>query len=391
MSETNSGYDAIVIGSGSVGTPSSVFLAQKGFKVLVLDGNASAGQGENKAAIGGVRATHSDPAKIKVCQESLGIFSTWQDRYDVDVGWKKGGYTFPVYEQREEDILKSILPIQKEYELNIDWKDPDYIKQIVPGINPNGLRGGTFSPDDGQVSPLMSSEAFTKEGRNLGVDFHFREDVTDILVQGDRVTGVKTNKGEYMADVILNAAGAKATAVCEMADFSIPVMPDSHEAGISAPVKDFLGPLVVDLRPSKDGKTSNFYFGQNHEGALIFCYTPSPLFPGVDHSCTSEFMPIIAKRLVSLIPRLKNLVIRRLWRGLYPMTPDGVAVVGKWDELDGMYLGIGMCGQGFMMGPGVANNLASLISSGKPVMDSAVFDTLSPKRDFYAQKTELLK
>ena len=47
-----------------------------------------------------------------------------------------------------------------------------------------------------------------------------------------------------------------------------------HEAGISAPIAPFLGPLVVDLRPGPDGRTANFYFGQNHEGQIIFCYTP---------------------------------------------------------------------------------------------------------------------
>jgi sarcosine oxidase subunit beta len=156
-------------------------------------------------------------------------------------------------------------------------------------------------------------------------------------------------------------------------------------------VKQFLKPLVVDIRPGVEGRTANFYFGQNSEGPIIFCYTPIKIFPGQDRRCTSEFMPIMARRLVDLIPRLKNLTIRRLWRGLYPMTPDGVAVVGKPSGIEGLYLGIGMCGQGFMMGPGVGFNLASLITEGKPLMKKEVFDLLSPDRDFYSGKKEALK
>ena len=57
-------YDAIVIGAGSVGMPAAMFLAEKGLKVLCLDQFASPGQGSNKAAIGGIRATQSAPAKI---------------------------------------------------------------------------------------------------------------------------------------------------------------------------------------------------------------------------------------------------------------------------------------------------------------------------------------
>ena len=214
----------------------------------------------------------------------------------------------------------------------------------------------------------------------------------NILTKGDKeVIGVKTKKGEYKADAVLNASGAHASDICKMLGLDIPVNPDSHEAGITAPVRQFLEPLVVDLRPGPEGKTSNFYFGQCSEGQIIFCYTPLNIFPGENRYSTSEFMPIMARRLVDLIPRLKNLTIRRTWRGLYPMTPDGVAVVGKSSEVEGFYLGIGMCGQGFMMGPGVGLNLANLISKGEPVIKRDVFNLLSPERDFYSGKKEALK
>ena len=71
--------DVIVAGAGSVGIPTALALAERGLKVLVLDRSASPGQGSNKSAIGGVRATHSDPAKILLCQRSLEIFSKWYE------------------------------------------------------------------------------------------------------------------------------------------------------------------------------------------------------------------------------------------------------------------------------------------------------------------------
>jgi len=59
----NSSYDVIIIGSGSVGAPAAMACAAAGQKVLVLDDTASTGQGENKHAIGGIRATHLEPLK----------------------------------------------------------------------------------------------------------------------------------------------------------------------------------------------------------------------------------------------------------------------------------------------------------------------------------------
>ena len=387
----NENFDAIVIGAGSTGIPITYFLSINGLKVLCVDQYASAGQGQNKAAIGGVRATHSDSAKIKICKQSIDFFSTWKEKHGHEIGWKKGGYAFPVYREREEKILKAILPIQKKHDLNIDWINAESIKEIIPGINPNGLIGGTFAPDDGQVSPLLAIEAMEQVAKEAGAKFLYESEVTNLIIEKNKIRAVEIGTDKYNTNIVVNAAGAYADKIGKMAGITIPLIPDSHEAGISAPVEEFLRPLVVDLRPGEDGKSSIFYFGQNHDKGIIFCFTPGTLVPGYNRTSTSEFMPIMVKRLLGLIPRLKNLRVRRIWRGLYPMTPDGIAIIGKAPGIEGFYLSAGMCGQGFMMGPGIGLNLASLIIKGKPEIPQEIFNTLSPERDFYSGKSESLK
>ena len=384
-------FDAIVLGAGSVGNPAAYFLAREGLRVLVLDELPSAGQGQNKAAIGGVRATHSDPAKIKLCQLSLEIFSGWKESTGVDIGWKQGGYCFPAWDEKVEGTLRSLLPVQKRFRLNIDWHDAGEMRRIVPGIEPDGLRGGTYSPEDGQVNPLRAAQAFANEARRLGATYRFREPARTLLLEEGAAVGVRTDQGEYRAPAVVVAAGVRASELCRQASLDVPILPESHEAGISAAVAQFLGPLVVDLRPGPEGKTTNFYFGQDAEGQVIFCYTPRPAIPGENRTSTYEFMPIAAARLVQIIPRLKNLTIRRVWRGLYPMTPDGSPLVGRAPHVVGLYLGVGMCGQGFMLGPGVGANLASLVAKGRPLIDPEVFDLLSPGRDLYGGKHETLR
>ena len=384
-------FDAIVIGAGSVGNPTAYFLAREGLCVLVLDELASSGQGQNKAAIGGVRATHSDPAKIRLCQLSLDVFSRWRESTGTDIGWKAGGYCFPAFDATVEATLLQLLPIQKQYRLNIDWLGAEGIQRVVPGIREEGLRGGTYSPDDGQVNPLRASASFTSEALRLHAEYRYRESVEGLVMEDHTVTGVRTDRGEYYAPVVINAAGVHASRICQMVGLDLPILPDSHEGGISAPVKPFLGPLVVDLRPGPEGKTTNFYFGQDADDQIIFCYTPKVPIAGENRTSTYEFMPVVAARLVEVLPRLKNLTIRRVWRGLYPMTPDGSPIVGKAPRVEGLLLGIGMCGQGFMLGPGVAMNLASLAVHGKPVTDPEVFDLLSPSRDLFGSRRESLK
>jgi sarcosine oxidase subunit beta len=384
-------YDVIVVGSGSVGNPTAYHLAKAGLRVLVLDRRMAAGQGDNKAAIGGVRATHSDPGKIGICLESLKIFSGWKEEYGFDVGWKPGGYCFPVYTESIEKTLKALIPYQKERGLKIDWVGPQAIREIVPGINPDGLIGGTYSPGDGQVSPLLAPIAFQQEAKKKGAVYQFNEKVTGYLKSNGKIHGVQTNRDKYSANWVVLAAGADAGEHSSLLGFSIPVTPDSHEGGISAPIKHFLAPLVVDLRPGPEGRTANFYFGQNSEGQIIFCYTPKKLFTGTDRESLSEFLPTLASRMITLLPRFKNLLIRRIWRGCYPMTPDGVPIIDYAPGLEGLILAVGMCGQGFMLGPGVGKNIASMIINNKPYISAEAQNCFRYNRDIYKTSTETLK
>ena len=373
-------YDVIIVGAGSIGAPAAVSLAEAGVKTLVIDKRPSPGQGENKHAIGGIRATHSDPAKIMTCRRSIDIFSSWEGRYGDDIEWTDGGYTFPAYREEEESALRSILPIQKEFGLNIDFVGPDRMAEIVPGIDQRGLKGGTFSPDDGSASPLLAISAFYEQAVRSGCQFKFNERVERVLSEKGEVTGVRTGDGEYHAPVVIDAAGPYSRELCSTVGVDIPVRPDSHEGAITEPVERFFSPMVVDLRPGPGSK--NFYFYQNLKGQVIFCITPDPPIYGTDGRETSTFLPQVAKRLVGLLPRLKNIRVRRVWRGLYPMSPDGSPLVGWSEEVKGLLHATGMCGQGFMIGPGLSEVLARMVTQKSTPDDGVVLDGFSPYREF---------
>ncbi len=377
-------YDVIIIGAGSIGTPTAFSLARAGFRTLVLDRNASAGQGSNKAAIGGIRATHSDPAKIRLCLRSLEIFSTWKELYGDDIEWEKGGYAFVAYTPREEKTLKDLLVVQKSYGLNINWLNRDKMLEVIPDLNRDGLIGGTFSPDDGSASPLLSQHAFYAQAKRLWAEFRFNETVTGVDVEDGRVRGVRTNRGEYCADVVVNAAGAWAAPLAKMLGIDVPVKPDCHEAAITEPVAHFLGPMVVDIRPVAG--SANYYFYQHSTGQIVFCITPSPSIWGEDRRETSVFLPQIAGRMVDLMPRLKNIRVRRTWRGLYPMTPDGFPIVGWSEEVEGYLLAVGMCGQGYMLGPGMGEFITRMVQHNLASGDQEILQILSPYRQFAGQE-----
>ena len=380
-------YEAIIVGAGSIGVPTAMALGEAGVKTLVLDKRASPGQGQNKHAIGGIRATHSDPGKILACLRSLEIFSSWEEKFGDNIEWLKGGYTFPVYRRKEEAALKSILPIQKQFGLNIDFVGPEKIREVIPGINPEELIGGTFSPDDGSASPLLSINAFYRHARAAGVQFRFKEEIKQIIVEGEKVIGVATDRDQYTAAVVVDAAGPRSRQLCKTAGIDIPVIPDSHEGAITEPVQPFFTTMVVDLRPGPGSK--NYYFYQNKHGQILFCITPDPPIVGTDIRETSVFLPQVCSRMVRLLPRLKNLRVRRVWRGLYPMSPDGSPILGWNRDVRGLLHATGMCGQGYMLGPGAGEVVARMVTGKQTADDQVILEGFSPYRNY--GKEEALK
>ncbi|MCD4743509.1 MAG: FAD-binding oxidoreductase [Desulfobacteraceae bacterium] len=378
-------FDVIVIGAGSVGVPAALSMAQKKLKILVIDALASPGQGQNKRAIGGIRATHSDKGKITTSLKSIEIFSTWKEKYGDDIGWIANGYSFPAYSEKDEKMLKDLMKVQKSFDLNIKWLSPEEYLEIVPGINKNNLQGSTYSPDDGSASPLLAINAFYFKSIEFGAKYNFDEQVISIDTSKSDEIKIKTDKGEYSCNKVINAAGNYAKEIGKMAGIDLPVTPDSHEGAITEPVQRFFGPMVVDLRASEGQGTAdsaNYYFYQNNEGQVIFCITPKHLMVGTESESTSVFLPQVAKRMVALFPKLANLKVRRTWRGQYPMSPDGFPLVGAKKKNPNFINAVGMCGQGYMLGPGLRELLSRIVTEDLSQDDLDVLKNFDLERDF---------
>lgn len=202
----------------------------------------------------------------------------------------------------------------------------------------------------------------------------------------NKIIEIRTQKEIFLAGLVINAAGAEVKSIGAMAEVNIPVYTDCHEAGITEAVQRFFEPMVVDVRGEE--QSSNYYFYQNAEGQVVFCITPEPSIIGTDIDSTSTFLTLVIKRMVNLYPRLRHLRIRRTWRGLYPMTPDGFPIVGYAKEVDNFFLAVGMCGQGFMIGPGLGKIVSEIVVD-KTHEHDEILEQLTLYRNFSG--SEMLK
>lgn len=352
--------DAIIIGGGILGAATGYYLAKKSFKVILLEKEYLCA-GSTGRCIGGIRQQFTTPATIKVAMESVRLFSTMEKEFGTDIEWYQGGYLFLAHsETRKNEYLKAI-DLQKRVGLDVEFIPPDDIKRIVPSLNLDGLLGAAYCPSDGQANPFLVVKAYTDNIRLLGGKILLYNQVTQVRTSDSKVTSVVTHIGEeYSAPIIVNAAGPHAKDVGRMAGIEFPCEPERHEALVTERSEPLFDPMIVDYRP--DG----CYFIQiKATNQFIGCYTPYPRVGGPRVNNSIEFIREMPRRMLRLLPSLKDVKIIRQWAGSYTMTPDGSPIVGS-TPLEGLFVAVGMSGHGFMLGPALGELLAELIISGVP-------------------------
>lgn len=348
-------FDVIIIGGGIIGTATGYYLSRKGVRVLVLEKDFLTA-GSTGRCITGIRQQFSTSSTIQTAMESVRLFRSMKDEFGFDVEWKASGYLFLAHSEDMVEIFKNNIAIQRPFGLDVSFIRAEECKKIVPLLDVSGLIGGAWCASDGQANPFLVVKGFVQGIQKNRGEVRIGEEAVQIGIQKGRVQSVTTSAGHtYTASKILNAAGPWAKNVAGLTGIEIPVEPERHEALITEGVQYMGVPMLVDYRD--DGG----YFVQRITGQFIGCYTPKPLVPGRRIDSTFDFLVEMSRRMVKLIPSLKNVAVLRQWAGSYSMTPDGSPIVGE-TEIEGFYCCAGMCGHGFMLGPAMGKWMAHYIT-----------------------------
>lgn len=372
-------YDAVVIGAGIVGLSTAYYLSGRGLKVLIVEKNYPA-SGSTGRCIGGIRMQFSTETSIRLMQESMSLFENMEKEFGFSVEFYKGGYLFLAHSEKKLEAFKSVSILQKGLGLNVKILSPAECAGFVPGLNITGLKGGVYSPDDGQAYPFKVTKGYISGIKKRGSDLRLYTEVTELNVAGNEVRGIILASGEEInSDTVINTAGPYARDIGLMAGLDLPIYPEEHEALITDRHEHKFDPMLVDYRP--DG----CYFQQMVTGQIIGCYTPVPNKPGRVTESTSEFIIEMSKRTLRLVPDLGTLKVLRHWGGSYSMTPDGSPIIDH-TPLRGFFVAVGMSGHGFMFGPAAGKYLSDII-----VDDNYPFDWTEFKLDRNFSRKEVMK
>ena len=354
--------DILIIGAGIIGCSLAYHLAlHGGNRIAVVDKDLICSGSTGRSA-GGIRQQFATELNIRLSLESIRLFERMPDELDVNPEFHRVGYLFLASTEAELALFQTNVALQQRCGVPVQMVAPDDIRRLVPFGQFDGILGGTFCPSDGYAAPYEVTMGYAAAARRRGVQIHEQRAVTSILRESDRIVGVETSAGPIHAPVVVNAAGAFAGLIGEMAGVDIPVKPYRRQLFTTLPVPAFATepPLTIDYH-------RNWYF----RGELGGCLFSGPkdeestFNTNVDWDHLAESV----EQAVVRLPLLAEAEIHRGWAGLYEISPDNNAILGPVPELSGFYVAGGHSGHGFQHGPIVGKLMAERILTGRTAID----------------------
>ncbi|MGF7057090.1 NAD(P)/FAD-dependent oxidoreductase [Brassicibacter mesophilus] len=356
--------DVVIIGGGISGCSIAYNLAKKGVKSIVVLEKKYLASGSTGRCGAGVRQQWGTEMNCKLAMESIRFFETANEEleYDGDIEFKQGGYLIVASTKKEDEQFQKNVELQKKLGMEVEYMAPQDATQIVPYLNTEKLTSATFCPKDGHLNPFLTTDAYAKAARKLGVHIYTYTEVVGIKTQNGKITAVMTNKGEIATRIVVNAAGGYSKVIGEMVNVDIPVFSERHQILVTEPVEPMQGPMVMSF-------SLNIYCQQSPHGSFIMGRGDENEPRDLRITSSWHFLDEMAKSITDLLPPIGKLRVIRQWAGLYNITPDRQPILGAVSDLDGFYLAVGFSGHGFMFGPMTGLLLSEQILGEKPTID----------------------
>ena len=328
-----------VAGAGAIGASVAYHLALAGARDVVLcDAGAVAG-GATSKGMGGVRQQFSTEAEVRLAQASIRFFEELGPPYFDQVG-----YLFLATTDEGLAELEGRRTVQVELGVPVERIDPSF----VPGLETSDVVGAVFCATDGVGSPREVARELVRRATELGVELRERTRVQDVE-----------------ADEYVVACGAWSAEVARAFGVELPVRPLVRQLLATTPIAD----LPADLPMTIEAETG-FHFRRRDDRLVLAMTDPEPRWsstPEVDESLFDDRLARLARRF----PVAADARVDYGWAGLYDMTPDAHAIIGRIGER--LYAACGFSGHGFMQSPAVGRALATEILEGESSFDLAPY------------------
>ncbi len=374
----------VVVGGGIMGVGLLYHLAEEGCTDILLIEKGELTSGSTWHAAGQCPSLVGNYNLAKIHAYSNDLYPRLEEMTGQYVSWHPSGGIRLAREKQDLEWFKYLHGISQSVGFEMEIIGPDEIARIVPWLDTKDVIAGAYTTGDGHADPSGLTNAMAKGATNMGAKIERHNRVTDIKLLPSGEWEVVTEKGNVIAEVVVNAAGCYARQVSQMVGSDMPLVNMEHHYIVTGNVPEFVErdeeiPVIRDPRASsyirqeqKSGLVGIYEGVQMTEAWLPKGFPPwssdSELFP----DDLDRLMPWLG-RAMERLPILEEAGIKRIVNGAIPHPPDGPPYLGPVAGLRNFWL---CCGSSFgvAQGAGCGKYLAQWMLHGDSEINMTGFD-----------------
>jgi len=355
---TMDSFEYVIIGAGFAGAATAYHLSRRGIaNILLLEQEAIPGfhsSGRNAAM---VRQCVADLSLDNLTREGANFIRNPPDDWPEPVDFKQNG-SLLLGSGKGWDKLQRDARVGLSVGIEMELWTPEQAKRHVPVLREAEFDGAAWCGTDGIIDIHALLSGYLKAAAANGAKLRYSAGVRAVERRG-ALFEVVTEKGALQARIVVNASGAWANSVAEMAGAArMPLRPCRRHLFVSGPLPwvDKGWPFIWDV-------THDIYFRPEGDGLLLCACDQEELPPG-DPPVNGDVQELLAEKIHNYIPALSEVSISRGWAGFRTLTPDGRFVIG-WDaDVEGFFWVAGLGGHGMTTSAAVGRLAADLLLAG---------------------------
>ena len=361
MASIKGSADVVIIGGGVIGLTIARSLALRGVRYVCLVERAGLGSEASFAAAGmllpQVEADAQDDFFTLACQ-SRDMYPSFAaallEETGIDVELDTTGTLYLAFTEHDQQEIDKRYNWQTRAGLPVELVSAAAARELEPCIA-DSIRGALLFPNDIQVENRRLLSALANSVDKLGVNIATQTNVDSLIIEGNTVQGVQTNRGRIDCSSVVIAAGSWTSFIKSSSPFKIPEIEPVRGQMICLEAKPQLTRHVIYsprgyLVPRRDGRV---LAGSTSERVGFAKYV------------TSGGIASILRNALEISPAISTLPIVDTWAGLRPKAADGLPVLGRCDEIDGLFYATGHYRNGILLAPLTGELVSKAIVSSK--------------------------
>jgi len=368
--------DVLVIGAGVIGAATAYFAAKAGLSVTIVDQGLPA-SGTSSACEGNILVSDKELGpELELTRYSLSVWKGELAEHRHLWEFEAKGGIIVASRPSSLESLHRVMAVQRGFGVAVEELDPAALRRAEPHVTPDAL-GGAYYPEDSQVQPMLVAAHLVRLATEAGAVFHAGATVTGMMRDGDRVTGVRTTRGDFAAGNVVNCTGTWAGEIGALAGVNVPVMPRRGFVMVTEPLppmvhhKVYAAEYIDNVGSSDAGLQASPVVEGTPGGTILIGSTRERV--GFDRTVSTEALRRLAQNATGLFPFLAGVRAIRHYHGFRPYCPDHLPVIGHDDRAPGLWHAAGHEGAGIGLSVGTGKLLSQALSGRAPDLDLTPF------------------